>query len=86
MSESISYLSLAHGAVAGACLLIALTHLLLYARSGSSQQRAIVNLAVAVMSLAAGLNTLFALQKALASNVDTFLAGLSAMLLRRYSC
>ena len=76
VSESLSYLSVTHGAVAGACLLIALTHLVLYARSAKTSQRAVNNIAVAVMALAAGAATLFELEKALAMDIDSFLAGL----------
>lgn len=76
MSQPFSYLSLTHGAVAGACLLIALMHVMLLARSARTNQRVVNNITVATMALAAGAATLFELEKALATDVDVFLAGL----------
>jgi signal transduction histidine kinase len=75
VAHSFSYLTLLHGAVAGACLLIALTHVLIMLRSKATRQR-VINAATAVLALAAGAATLFELQKALATDVDSFLRGL----------
>jgi signal transduction histidine kinase len=71
----LSLLTLLHGAVIGACVLLALTHILLAIRSSNTQQRA-VNLSVAVLAVAAGAATWFELQKSLATDSDDFLAGL----------
>ena len=76
MSNSISYLSLTHGAVIGACLLIALMHVLLLFRGEMTVERIVNGTSVAVMALAAAAVTFFELEKAFATDVYAFIASL----------
>jgi signal transduction histidine kinase len=75
LNTAIAYLSLLHGLVAGACLMLGATHVLLMVRSESSSQ-ARTYLAATIMAFAACILVVIELQKVMATEVDAFLEAL----------